>query len=84
MPSWKLRIIESISVGSPERVRYLPQQLSVDRVVRFLHIDEAHVQGDSLWSELLQTGAPTNRASIVDRAGRKPHSSPESITSVSQ
>ena len=44
MPSWNSRITVSIMAGTPKRVRtYLPQQVSVDRVVRFLQVNEARV-----------------------------------------
>ena len=45
MPSWNWRITPSIFAGTPKRENF-PQQLPVDRVIRFLQVDEAHVEGN--------------------------------------
>ena len=58
---------------------YLPQQLSVDRVIRFLHIDEAHVQENFLLLFELCSRRTTNSMSTVDRPGREPQFSSEGI-----
>ena len=41
IPSWNWRITVSILAGTPRRVR--TSHSTVDRVIRFLHVDEAHV-----------------------------------------
>ena len=64
MPSWEFRIIVAI-LFYVRACEYLPQQLSVDRVERFVQIDEAHVRGDfPLSSESLQ---PAHDEQRVDR-----------------
>ena len=59
----------------------LPRHLSVDRVVHFLQIDEAHVHGNLIF---LSRPSSCNRRTVntmstVDRAGRKPRCSSRSI-----
>lgn len=67
--SWNWRITAIISPCTP----YLPRQLSVDRIVGLLKVDEAHVHSGippyrpSSWSR-----STTNSMSTVDRWGLKP------------
>ena len=54
MPSWNWRIMVSILYA--DACEHHPQQLSVDGVICFLEIDEAHIQRDSpSSSEFLQS-----------------------------
>ena len=57
-----------------EACEHLSQQLSVDGVVRFLQIEEAHAQGNFPLSRPSSCSRRTNM-SAVDRAGRKSHCS---------
>ena len=85
MPSWKMRVILSILVATPERVSTSHSSSRLAESYAFCRSMKHTYTGVSLCRPNSCNRGTTNSMSIVGRKGRKPHyCSSRSIPSVSQ